>query len=408
MNLPATGFHESVTIGGETFPLLAVSRHGSCTAMTAVHSKSFPHSLGGARFREASSLEEVAHLASAMTVKCLAAEIPAGGQKSVLVVPAGVPSIHERAALLASHIDFVRSRYPGAIFGPDMNNPEAVLDQVARSRPDLVVHLAGLSRECNGLSIDANGYTAQGLVQSIRVWQEVAHQRFDTACIQGFGAVGAHAARLLHGIGMRVRAVSNRLGCAASRAFSGLDIPAFFAAWHDGGDEGVAHHAQNNPNSVLWENRPDAVFDRPADVVVFAAGTSCFGVESEIPALRSENANVADVAELLKKTSLKFVAEGANHPLSTAAESFLELRGIAVPPDFIVNCAGVIGCWVEWKMRSEGKEVGDAGQSVALEHVRRVIDVNTRLLAGSHRASRAAAMEIANYKREMLTVRCLR
>src|SRR4051812_49531034 len=78
--------HET-EIDGEQFALVVTTHHDGAVATTAVHRNDFPRHIGGARFvEETGGLSEVGHLSSTMTEKCMAAMIPADGQKTVIVV----------------------------------------------------------------------------------------------------------------------------------------------------------------------------------------------------------------------------------------------------------------------------------------------------------------------------------
>ncbi len=399
MVIPSPGIYRDVQIGQETFAILAVSSHDACTAMTAVHTTDFPQTIGGARFVVNGSLEELGHLSSGMTDKCMAAGIPAGGQKSVLIVPGPTPSLSKRADLLAGHIAFVTEHYKGAVFGPDMNNPEAVLDLLVTQHPELLPHVTGLSEQCNGLSIDRNGFTAQGLVESIRVWQSETMEPLRTVSVQGFGAVGAHAARLLHEHGYRVRGVSIQTGCILAKNYTGLDIPSLFYASRSGGDDAVERYASTQPHAIRWVPRASALYDQPSDIFIPAARTSCFGTPKELAELAGENPDVADVSELRLNTGLRLVVEGANHPLSYLAEEYLEQNGIAILTDYIVNCGGLIGCWIEWQCRSNGESASELAHFEAQKHIRRVVADNVHAILRSHKWSRPAAAGIVTNNR---------
>lgn len=333
-----------------------------------------------------------------MTPKNAVSDIPAGGQKSVVITPLGIPSEERRSKILADHMKIVVAEHPGAIFGPDMNNPEIILDTISRTHPTLLRHLAGLSESCNGLSIDGRGYTAIGLAHAIRVWERESGIRLRTATIQGFGAVGAHVANILHEQGVAVRSIANQHGCATAKNLRGIDVPAMHAAWMSRGDDGVRERAVSESRSVLWTQDPQDVFQVESDIVLFAAGTSCFGVASELENLKEENPSVGDVDELHRKTGLKLAVEGANHPLSNAAEEQLEIRGVGVLPDFIANCGGVIGCWAEWAARSRSERVDQQTDAAARRHIEKVVGDNVREITQSYLPARRAAQRIVETK----------
>jgi glutamate dehydrogenase/leucine dehydrogenase len=116
-----------------------------------------------------------------------------------------------------------------------------------------------------------------------------------------------------------------------------------------------------------------------------------------------ENPSVRDVADFLSQTGVKLVAEGANHPLSVAAEEFLEQHGVIVLPDFIINCGGLIGCWDEWEARHSGdyERIAQMGE-VSKARVRDTVRANVEELRRSGIGARAAAERIVQRNRERM------
>jgi glutamate dehydrogenase (NAD(P)+) len=395
----------NIDIDGERFALVVTTRHGGAVATTAVHRNDFPRHIGGARFvEETGGLSEVGHLSSTMTEKCMAAMIPADGQKTVIVVgPVGKVSEERRAEILIEHVRAVKELDPGVIVGPDMNNPESVQDRAARA-DGLLDHFTGLSEVNRGLSIDKYGYTAHGLVAAVRACIDDASLRNQRVSIQGFGAVGAHTARLLAELGAKIVAVNNKDVLLTNP--NGLDIPALFANRDVHGDEGLKHYASNGRGFEI-SHTPDDIFRVPADIFIPAGRTDVLTMADDLDHVRqTENPDVRDVAEFYTATGVRLIVEGANHPISPEAEHWLESKGVRILPDFIVNCGGLIGCWVEWEARHRDglKPVVDL-QRVghdALERIRRTVAENIRELLSADTAARAAAEHIVRRNRAKL------
>jgi len=394
-----------VMIDGEPFALVVTTHHEGVIATTAIHRHDFERRIGGARFVEtARGLSEVGHLSSTMTEKCMAAMIPADGQKTVIVTgPGNALSEERRAAILVEHVRVVRDLDPGTIVGPDMNNPESVQDRAARSE-GMLDHFTGLSEANRGLSIDKYGYTAHGLVAAIRACiddKSLANQRVS---IQGFGAVGGHVGRLLAELGARIVAVSNKDVLFTNP--EGLDIPSLWAHRLAHGDEGLKSYS-SNANGFRASSSPDDIFLVPADIFVPAGRTDVLATTGELEHDRqSENPDVRDVADFHAATGVSLVVEGANYPLSLEAERWLESKGVRILPDFIVNCGGLIGCWVEWEARHRDglRPVVDlkvVGQS-ALERIRKTVAENVRELLASNVSARGAAERIVARNRVRL------
>ena len=258
--------HSNFEIQGRRFAKYFRTEHGDAVAHTAVHTIFDGHSIGGSRFVLEGALAELGHLSAAMTYKCRRARIDAGGQKSLIVCEGDrLPSPGRRADILTDHAVFVVERYPGAIFGPDMNAGEDVMDCVA-SRPGLLRHVTGLSERRGGLAIDRNGYTAIGIETAARWWWELAGPDEVSVAIQGFGAVGAHTACLLDESGMAVVAVSNQLGCIVARDGGPIAVQPLFRAWKEGGDAEVIAVASRHRDTLVIDD-PNALFEVPCSLL---------------------------------------------------------------------------------------------------------------------------------------------
>lgn len=395
-------------IGGERFAVVVKTEHdGGVVARTAVHRQDFDRRIGGARTVERGDEAEVGHLSSAMTVKCAAAHLPADGEKSLVVVGGPLPRHEERVRLLAEHLQEVRRADPGVIFGPDMNNGEAVMDGLARSE-GLLDHVTGLSDAEGGISIDTHGFTAVGLDEGVAVWCEVTGAQPRTATIQGFGAVGAHMGRLLAERGIAIPAVSYKGGTFTTDGASGLDMGTFFGAWQHGGDAGLDALAGDLPAGIRFTDDPNAILEVPTDIFVPAARTEVFATAEELEQSRAENPDCRDVARFLEDTGARLIVEGANHPLSDNAVRTAESRGAIVLKDYIVNCGGLIGCYVEWAYRDELRASPDdvpAMRQKALRMVRRIVRQNIARMLEMHGSVLENAKTIAEENRERLLAR---
>jgi glutamate dehydrogenase/leucine dehydrogenase len=140
------------------------------------------------------------------------------------------------------------------------------------------------------------------------------------AAVQGFGNVGGVAAIELHAKGASVVAVSDISG--GLLAEDGLDVPTLHEhARVHGSVEGFPG-AKPITNAELLE--------LDCDVLVLAAR------EDQVTA-----ANAANVR-------CRLVAEGANGPISVAADAILAERGVVVLPDVLTNAGGVTVSYFEW------------------------------------------------------------
>jgi glutamate dehydrogenase (NAD(P)+) len=138
--------------------------------------------------------------------------------------------------------------------------------------------------------------------------------------IQGFGNVGAGAARFLYEAGARIVAIQDVTG--AIHASGGLDPARLQAHIRDGGKLGDFPGAEALKMDAFW--------DVETDILVPAA------LEGQIDAKAAARINT------------KFVVEGANGPTTPAGDDVFKRRGIPVVPDVLANSGGVIVSYFEW------------------------------------------------------------
>jgi glutamate dehydrogenase/leucine dehydrogenase len=138
--------------------------------------------------------------------------------------------------------------------------------------------------------------------------------------IQGFGNVGAHLARLVADEGAVVIAVSDSGG--GLYAPDGLDVSSVLAHKAEHGTlEGFsAADAISNDELLLLE----------CDVLA--------------PCALEQVVHAGNAAEV----KARMIAEGANGPVTPAADEILEDRGVLVLPDVLANAGGVVVSYFEW------------------------------------------------------------
>ena len=377
--------------------------HGTRTVLTAVHGDAFANRLGGVRFVERGSEEEVRHLAAGMADKCAAAHVPVDGQKTLVVCPDGVPAAAaEKAALLADHIERLTATDARGIFGPDMACGNDVLDLLAND-PVVGGHVTGLSEAYFGLDINRHAFTARGAVHALDCITSDGVTSVGSATVQGFGMVGAPIALALWHRGIVVRAVSNVTGTVINNV--GIDIPRLFALWRELGDESLSAFAATDSCATFVAD-PGALFAVRAELFVPAARTTVLALSEELGACRHENRDVRAVEEFLERTECDVVLEAANHPLTPAAEEYLERRGVTILPDVLVNIGGMVGCYAEWRYRQRVRSgvvsVSDLADRCHAFTARSVEANMRRLTTRSGLAREAAQAIVAENRAEMV------
>lgn len=314
--------------------------------------------IGGLRMAADVSTEECARLARAMTFKNVAAGLAHGGAKSVLYGDPRMPR-EQKEHLIRAFAHALRNEQD-YIFGPDMGTDEEsmawIKDEIGRS--------LGLPAELGGIPLDEIGATGWGLSHAA----EVAARHRDVAlrgarvAIQGFGAVGKHAARFLAAKGTILVAVADTGGT--------LIDP-------DGIDVGELIHAKESGRKVCdyprGEKRGrDAVLDVACDIWIPAARPDV---------IREDNAD---------RLKAKLVLQGANIPITSGAEHALHQRGVLVVPDFIANAGGVICAAMEYQ---------GATQAAAFAAIAEKVGANTEAVLAAAKAKdmlpREAALNLA-------------
>ena len=132
--------------------------------------------------------------------------------------------------------------------------------------------------------------------------------------IQGFGAVGQAAAERLVELGATIVAVSTAAG--AVHEPDGIDVARLARLRMEIGDDCVREYGGVQPADIALSVETDIL----------------------VPAARED---VIDDA-IAESTTARLVVEGANLPTNPSSRAVLHKRGVALVPDFIANCGGII------------------------------------------------------------------
>lgn len=310
--------------------------------------------IGGVRMAPDVSVGECARLARAMTLKNAAAGLAHGGGKSVIFAdPRMKPADKEQlmrafACAIRDLVDYI----PGPDMGTDESCMAWVHDETGRA--------CGLPPALGGIPLDTIGATGFGL--TIAIEAALPHcglaLRGARIAVQGFGAVGRHAARFLGDKGAVLVAAAD--SSATLHDPAGLDVAALTRHKAAGGT--LADFPAGEKRA------PDAVIDVACDIW--------------IPAARPDVLHAGNVGRL----QAKLVAEGANIPATAEAEAALHGRGVLVLPDFIANAGGVICAALEYSGASE---------AAVFPAIAEKIGGNTRAMLDAAARSRAAPRAVA-------------
>jgi len=318
--------------------------------------------IGGLRMAPDVSVQECARLARAMTLKNSCAGLAHGGGKSVLFGDPRMPR-EQKERLIRGFAHALRNE-TDYIFGPDMGTDETCMAWVKDEIGQMSVRSVGLPEALGGIPLDELGATGWGLAHCAEVAAPACGLKLDGArvAIQGYGAVGRHAARFLSERGARLVAISDSRGTVADA--KGLDIATLERVKASGGS--VIDSPQGDRRSA------EAIIDVDCDIWIPAARPDV---------LRGDNAG---------RLRAHLVLQGANIPFTAEAEQQLAARGVTVIPDFVANAGGVICAAMEYH---------GATRTAAFDAIAERIRANTRAVLDKVMATkalpRAAAIELA-------------
>jgi glutamate dehydrogenase (NAD(P)+) len=311
-------------------------------------------SIGGLRMATDVSTEECFRLARAMTFKNAAAGLPHGGGKAVLFGDPKMPKARKELKIrgLAKALRNVQEY----IFAPDMGTDEECMAWIK----DEIGRVVALPREVGGIPLDEIGATGWGLLHATEVALEFCDFKLEGAriVVQGFGAVGKHAAGYLLDRGAVLVGAADSRG--AVHAAEGLDMDALLDLKSAG--KSVADY----PDGTRLAR--DAVIDMDCDIWIPAARPDVIHEDNQ------------------HRLKARLVVEGANIPITHDAERLLHERGVLCVPDFIANAGGVICAAMEYK---------GATESAALQTIQDKVQRNTRLVLSGAREQAVLPREAA-------------
>jgi glutamate dehydrogenase (NAD(P)+) len=305
-----------------------------------------------------------------MTLKNAMAGLRHGGGKAVIAAdPAEPAAVKERrvrafARAIADLTDYV----PGPDMGTDETAMAWVRDEIGRA--------VGLPRVLGGIPLDEVGATGFGLAVAAEVAaaRRGLELRGARVAVQGYGAVGRHAARHLLERGAVVVAVADTGGTAV--APEGLDLAALDRVKAERRSVVAAPHVATAPR--------EGILDVPCDIWIPAARPDV---------LTGDNVHRLDT---------RLVLQGANIPATPAAEALLHARGVLCLPDFVANAGGVICAAAEYAG-------GDESTAFAVIAAKIRANVAAVLDAAGTRPPRSAAVALAEARvAEAMTYRRFR
>lgn len=257
---------------------------------------------GGTRLAPDLTIAEIARLARAMTLKYALLSMPVGGAKAGILLD---PSDPGRADVVRAFVEAIRPLVQSGAFvpGPDMGTTASDFESV-------LPHGEGAK-----LDQELTGY---GVVVAAKAASELEGSSLDGArvAIEGFGKVGAAAARWFVREGARIVAVSTVRN--AIHDVGGLDVEALIALRDEHGEAALA----KAPGVEVLPR--EALFTIACDILV--------------PGARPDVIHHGNVRAL----GARIVVPGSNVPYAEGTPPILAARKVLAVPDFVANAGGVL------------------------------------------------------------------
>ncbi|EMA40050.1 glutamate dehydrogenase GdhB [Halobiforma nitratireducens] len=283
---------------------------------------------GGLRYHPDVTEDECVGLSMWMTWKCAVMDLPFGGAKGGVVVNPKELSQNEKERLTRRFAEELRpvigpmKDIPAPDMGTDPQTMAWFMDaysmQEGQTEPGVVTGKPPVVGGSHGRE------GAPGRSVGIITREAIDFYGWDieetTVAVQGFGSVGANAARYLDDRGASVVAVSDVDGAIYDP---------------DGFDTNDVEDHDETPGMVSSYDAPesltnDELLELDVDVLIPAAiGNVLTG------------GNARDI-------QADMIVEGANGPTTSTADQIFEEREIPVIPDILANAGGVTVSYFEW------------------------------------------------------------
>jgi glutamate dehydrogenase (NAD(P)+) len=333
------------------------------TGYRVQHSSARGPRKGGIRFHQSVDLDEVRALASLMTWKTALIDVPFGGAKGGVSVDASKLSALEKEEIIRRwtrslvHVLGHHRDIPAPDMGTDARTMAWLMDEFHRLEGFQPACVTGKPVELFG-ALGREEATGRGVAQITAATLEKHDVKVKGAsvAIQGFGNVGRYAALVCQELGMKIVAISDVTGGIKDKA--GIDIKEIFS------------HKILETVEGYERITSDEVLETNCEVLIPAA----------LGGVINEN-NCG-------KINSDFIVEGANQPLTIAADRELRASGVVIVPDILANSGGVMGSYFEWTQNIQEF-------SWPLEKFRRELDLRMDQAFGNvHKVSKKYSVDL--------------
>jgi glutamate dehydrogenase (NAD(P)+) len=304
---------------------------GSVRAFTGyrvTHNIARGPSKGGIRYHPDVTADEVKSLAMWMTWKCSLMGLPFGGAKGGVICDPKAMSRGELERMTRRFTSEIINEIgpekdiPAPDVGTDASTMAWIFDTYSMNKGHSVLGVVTGKPLTIGGSLGRVEATARGslyCLQSVLERRGTSMQGLRIA-VQGFGNVGSYFAKFAVEEGATVVAISDSGGGIHNT--NGVDVAAAFAHKRGGG-------------SLSELKGGDAITNDELVVVDCDVFAPC-ALEQVITEANADQVRA------------KLIVEGANGPVTPAADEILEDNGVLVLPDVLANAGGVVVSYFEW------------------------------------------------------------
>jgi glutamate dehydrogenase (NAD(P)+) len=298
------------------------------TGYRVTHNVSRGPSKGGIRYHPDVTLDEVKALAMWMTWKCSLMGLPFGGAKGGVVC--------DPKSMSRGELERMTRRFTSEIIneiGPEKDIPAPdvgtnastmawIFDTYSMNKGHSVLGVVTGKPLTIGGSLGREEATARGAVFCLLAALNKERRGLEglRVAVQGFGNVGSFFAKFAAERGATVVAVSDSSGGIYNA--KGIDVAAAFAHKRDGGSLNELSGGDRISNDELVTTDCDVLAPCALEQVV---------TEVNADAVKA-----------------RIVVEGANGPVTPAADDVLEANGVLILPDVLANAGGVVVSYFEW------------------------------------------------------------
>jgi glutamate dehydrogenase (NAD(P)+) len=323
------------------FPIRTDKGYRVVQAWRAQHSHHKLPVKGGIRYSADANEEEVIALATLMSYKCAVVDVPFGGAKGAVKVDAKKLTLEELQRVTRRYTaELIKKNFigpaldvPAPDYGTGPREMAWIVDTYQAFHPEQIDALGCVT----GKSVGQGGIRGRTEATGLGVFygtREICDNADDmakiglsrglegkTVVVQGLGNVGHHAAKYFTEGGAKLVGVVEYEGSIHDP--NGIDF-----------EKLIAYRTETKsllgfPGATDLPNR-EAGLELECDILIPAA------LENQIT---DENA---------PRIKAKMIVEAANGPVTAAAESILQQKGVLIVPDIYINAGGVTVSYFEW------------------------------------------------------------